>query len=113
IRWRDGNCGNAARDQVIDQLHLSSFISARGRAGVEALIFRVRVVGGPVLTAQIDLLEERIVEPLDHNSERLLFLSLSAAHAQRNHCGSSRDITNVPQLYLSSLLVASLAHHDI
>ena len=66
--------------KIVDDLHLACLVRAGGRTGVEALVLRVGVLALPLLAAEMNLLEERIVETLHDDRERLL---LSARGARR------------------------------
>ena len=87
IRRRDRDRGDAPGQQVVDDLDLARLVGARRRAGVETLVLRVRVLRLPLLAAQVDLLEERVVEPLDHDRQRLLVLGRSRPGGDRQRRG--------------------------
>ena len=91
VRGRDRDRGDAPGQQVVDDLDLAGLVGARRRAGVQALVLGVRVLRLPLLAAQVDLLEERIVEPLDDDRQRLLVLGRSRSGNDQYCAGSQQE----------------------
>ena len=84
IGRRDGDRGHALGQEVIDDLNLTGLVGAGRRPGVEAGVALPLVLGIPLLAAEIDLLEERVVEALDHDGQGLVL-------AQRGLRGDHQD----------------------
>ena len=59
-------------EQILDDLHLAGLVGAGSRARVEALVATGGILAVPLLAAEMDLLEERVVETLDHDGQRLV-----------------------------------------
>ena len=63
----------SGRDQqILDDLHFARLVGARGRPGIEACVAARGIFAVPFLAAEMDLLEERIVETLDHDGQGLV-----------------------------------------
>jgi hypothetical protein len=90
VGGRDRDRGHPFGQQVVDDLHLAGFIRAGGGACIEACIGRGGVLLQPFLATEIDLLEERVVEPLYDDGEGFLALRVSSGAAEREHCRGSK-----------------------
>jgi hypothetical protein len=53
-------------------LHFARLIGARSGAGIEACVALAGIFAVPLLAAEMDLFEERIVETLDDDGENLV-----------------------------------------